>query len=200
MKDYVSNLLKTLCVLIILFNIYIMATTLVKIDSPKYSKSNSISYAYDIIVEEIEQPKQEEIKQTEEIKKEQEEIIENNANEYTVLESFIGSMTGYGPDCYGCGGVTSAGHDLRNGNIYYQDKTFGQLRIVAADPKFKFGTVLRVSGLKIYDEPFLAIVLDRGGAIKGEKMDLAFDSESNPLVDQIGYSRNVQYEVLRYGW
>ena len=44
----------------------------------------------------------------------------------TSISTFIGTITGYGPDCAGCGGFTScrtfvgsrSGQDLRNGNIY----------------------------------------------------------------------------------
>lgn len=118
---------------------------------------------------------------------------------FEVIETYEGKMTAYGADCYGCSGITASGYDIRNNNIYYEDKTFGTVRIVAADRAVPFGTVVRVTGVKIYKEPFLAIVLDRGSAIKGKIMDLAFGFQDEEEVKQVGRS-SVIYEVLRYGW
>ena len=47
--------------------------------------------------------------------------------EKKVLDKFIGTITGYGPDCYGCIGITSSGYDVRN-TIYYNDKTYNNLK------------------------------------------------------------------------
>ena len=130
---------------------------------------------------------------------EQKVLVLDKQIDYDILETFDGTMTAYGSNCIGCSGVTAFGYDIRNNNIYYEDKTFGNIRIVAADKKLPFGTVVRISGLKIYDEPILAVVLDRGGAIRGNIMDLAFGSEDDELVKKIGRS-NVKYDILRYGW
>ncbi len=127
------------------------------------------------------------------------EVKINDNESFTVLDSYEGVMTAYGADCYGCSGVTAYGYDIRNNNIYYEDEKFGNIRIVAADNSVPFGTVVRVSGVKIYEEPFLAIVLDRGYAIKGDIMDLAFGFQDDEDVKKVGRS-NVLYEVLRYGW
>lgn len=118
---------------------------------------------------------------------------------YTVLDSYDGMMTAYGADCYGCSGITASGYDIRDNNIYYQDEKFGKIRIVAADRSVPFGTVVRISGVKIYEEPFLAVVLDRGYAIKGKIMDLAFGFQDEEDVKKVGRSE-VLYEILRYGW
>lgn len=121
-------------------------------------------------------------------------------NEYRVLETFYGTMTGYGPDCAGCGGKTGCQprQDVRNGNIYYNDVNYGKLRIVAADSDIACGTIVRITASRLYSESFIAIVLDRGGAITGKKFDLLF--ESNKVAMQASFQRNVKYEVLRYGW
>lgn len=206
MKKYVSSFIKALCGLVVIFNLYIVALIIVKTDEIIYFKENTIGYNYNLVIYNDIQTKkdikvvQPTIVENENITVENEAVVEPVNTEYQVIDTFIGEMTAYGPDCYGCGGRTASGYDLRNGNISYQDKTFGAVRIVAADTRFPFGTIIRTSGLKIYDEPFIAIVLDRGGAIKNNKFDLAFDSEKNPLVAQIGYSRNIKYEVLRYGY
>ncbi len=110
--------------------------------------------------------------------------------------TFKGTMTGYGPDCKGCGGgVACIRYNVRNGNIYYNDKDYGKIRIVAADKRVPCGTIVRVSNLRKYKD-FYAIVLDRGGVIKGSLMDLLFVSEG--AVD-IG-RENVIYTIVRWGW
>lgn len=122
------------------------------------------------------------------------------ANSTTVLEKIIGKMSSYGPDCKGCGGKVGAGQVVTNGNIYYYDNTYGQLRIVAGDKKFPYGTVIRVVNSK-YSTPFYAIVLDRGGDIgigKRFTFDLLFPSEKEASL--FGTSYNVTFEVMRYGY
>ncbi len=129
----------------------------------------------------------------------EEVLVQKNNSNYKILDSYEGTMTAYGADCLGCTGITASGYDINNDNIHYEDKTFGILRIVAADRSVPSGTVVRVKGLKIYEEPILAIVLDRGGVIKGTLMDLAFGFQDNLDVKKIGRS-NVVYDILRYGW
>ena len=120
-------------------------------------------------------------------------------------------MTGYGPDCYGCGGRTSSGYDLRE-KIYYDDAEYGTIRIVAADKYFPFYSIIRISNVPGM-EPFIAIVLDRGGDVgwyrnsvsgeimfdsqKGTLFDLAFTTEKDPNI--LGKTNNVKFEVLRSG-
>lgn len=115
-----------------------------------------------------------------------------------VLETFTGNLTGYGPDCYGCSGKTSSGHNLKE-TIYYEDTEYGSVRILAADPYFDFYSIIRISNVPGM-EPFIAIVLDNGGNVgfnKGTLFDLAFATESDPNI--IGLTRNVTFEVLRKG-
>lgn len=114
------------------------------------------------------------------------------------IETFTGNLTGYGPDCVGCGGKTSTGYDLTQ-NIYYEDAEFGIVRIVAADKYFPFYSIIRISDVPGMDS-FLAIVLDRGGNVgfdKGTLFDLAFSTEKDPNI--LGLTRNVKFEVLRSG-
>lgn len=117
-----------------------------------------------------------------------------------VLETVYGSMSGYGPDCYGCtSNRTASGYYVGEGNIYYNDSTFGTVRVVAGDRKYPFGTIIRISNSSISNEPILAIVLDRGGAIgMGKKFmfDLLYASEA----DCQGVSYNTTFEVLRLGY
>ncbi len=123
----------------------------------------------------------------------------DNTTDSVVLERQIGKMSGYGPDCVGCSGYLASGKYVGNGDIYYQDATYGNVRIVAGDSKYPFGSIIQVNNSSI--GTFLAIVLDRGGAIglgKSYMFDLLYPSESLALNDGVSY--NVTFDVLRYGY
>lgn len=112
--------------------------------------------------------------------------------------SFMGKMTGYGPDCVGCSGFVgcSPRRDVRNGNIYYEHQTYGKMRIVASDRRVPCGTIVEVSGAK-GSQPFFAIVLDRGGVIKETLFDLLFNSEAE--AKYFG-RQTINYKTIRWGW
>ena len=122
-----------------------------------------------------------------------------------VLRTEVGNLTGYGPDCKGCSGITSTGHNLYD-SIYYDDNEYGSVRILAADGVFPFYSIFRVSGISGMD-PFIAIVLDRGSTVGIENcrsplgcltmFDLAFATESDPNI--IGKTSGVTFELLRNG-
>lgn len=104
-------------------------------------------------------------------------------------------MSGYGPDCAGCSGYVAYGKYVGKGNIYYNDKEYGKVRIVAGDKKYKFGTIVRIN------DSMLAIVLDRGGSIGiGKKFlfDLLYESEKEAY--KYGVSYNTKFEILRNGF
>ena len=102
--------------------------------------------------------------------------------------------------CEGCGGRVGCypNQDVRNGNIYYNDKSYGRIRILAADPSIPCGTIVKISNLTFSEEPIMGIVLDRGGLIKGNIMDFLVSPEED--MDIVGRQRGVNYEVLRWGW
>lgn len=114
--------------------------------------------------------------------------------------SFVGQMTAYKATCVGCTGKVSCPprQDVRNDNIYYEDKEYGTIRILAADPAIPCGTIVEITNVSFSTEPIIGIVLDRGGAIKGNIMDFLV-SESYDM-NIVGRQRNVNYEVLRWGW
>ena len=126
---------------------------------------------------------------------------EIEAKDEKVLAIYKGNITAYGPDCAGCTtGKTASGYNVLNGNIYYNDKEYGKLRIVASDKSLPFGTIVRIKGLDITDMPILAIVLDRGGAIGFDKkvyFDLLYKSENDTLSFGIKYAT---FEILRRGY
>lgn len=134
----------------------------------------------------------------EEAKKE--EPIQVSKPTTDVLETQTGKMSGYGPDCKGCSGYLASGKYVGNGTIYYNDPTYGQVRIVAGDYSYKFGTIVRIKNSRV-GQSFTAIVLDRGGSIGfGKKFlfDLLYSSEQEALKDEVSY--NVTFEILRYGY
>ena len=75
-------------------------------------------------------------------------------------------VTGYCACKKCCGrfadGITACGHKIRRGDAF-----------VAADRKYSFGTEMIVPGYN-NDKPIK--VLDRGGAIRGDKLDVFFNS------------------------
>lgn len=114
-----------------------------------------------------------------------------------VIKTEVGTITGYGPDCYGCSGFTASGHNLHE-SVYYDDSEFGTVRILAADRSIPFYSIFRVSNIPNMD-PFIAVVLDTGGNVgygKGTLFDLAFATESGGVIPK---TSNVTFEMLRSG-
>ena len=115
------------------------------------------------------------------------------------LDTQVGTMSAYGPDCAGCSGKLASGRYVGDGNIYYEDPTYGTVRIVAGDREYPMGSIVKVSGSKLGD--FNAIVLDRGGGIGFGKrflFDLLFASEAEAA--GFGTSYNVTFDLLRSGY
>lgn len=155
------------------------------------------------VIEDIAKVEQEERNIIEDIvkveqEKKEEPIYTGLYEEREVIQTVVGTLTGYGPDCVGCGGHTSSGFDLTS-SIYYEDSEYGIVRILAADPSFPFYSIFRVSNVPTMDD-FIGIVLDRGGNVgfgRGTLFDLAFESEGSP--DLVPLTRNVTFEMLRSG-
>lgn len=77
--------------------------------------------------------------------------------------------TYYGHDCNGCSGITATGINVQN-SIYFKD-----LRIVAVDPTIiPLGSIVEI---QTPNERFKAIAADKGGAIKGRRLDILVESE-----------------------
>ena len=116
------------------------------------------------------------------------------------VASFIGKITGYGPDCKGCGGSSACPprQNFKNGNIYFNDEIYGKVRVVAADRRLPCGSIVRIHNISIYNEPIIAIVMDRGGAVKGKHLDLLFETEKN--MQGMHTQANIQFDILRVGF
>lgn len=86
-------------------------------------------------------------------------------------------VTAYCPCEKCCGewadGVTANGHRINQGD-----------RFVAADRRYSFGTTLLIPG---YNNSQPVSVLDRGGAIKGDKLDVFFNTHKEALIWGVQY-------------
>ena len=132
-------------------------------------------------------------------------VIQENQNNiykqgtYNPIFTFKGELTGYVGDCPLCTGYLACPprtNVLKEG-IYYKDKTYGTVRIVASSRNYPCGTILRFKVNKLSDEPIIAIVLDRG--VSGNVIDLLTD-DKNYAIRKVGRVRNLEFEVLRKGW
>lgn len=92
------------------------------------------------------------------------------------------NTSAYTASCAGCSGITASGYNVRN------TTTYNGYKIVAASTQFPIGTKMYIPGFGN------AIVLDRGGAIKGNKLDLLVGSNSQAY----GWGRkNVTVTIYR---
>lgn len=139
----------------------------------------------------------------------QTEIIKKGTRDPSI---YNGTLTGYGPDCPGCSAVGNVScmtiegrkHSLKNDGIYYNDSTYGQVRILAADNSlFPCGTIINISSGTIPD--FTGIVLDTGYTMRkawsqgNVWIDLAYSSEKDSEIPKVT-SHNTKFSVQRYGW
>ena len=159
--------------------------------------------------EKVEVQEQKEVVEQPTIKKEQKRVVVKQEQPKPtpkpkvttdVLETKVGKMSGYGTNCKGCSGYLASGRYVGDGNIYYNDKKYGKIRIVAGDRTYKFGTIVRIKNSRAGNN-IIAIVLDRGGNIGiGKKFmfDLLYKTNSDALKDEVSY--NTTFEILRYGY
>lgn len=118
---------------------------------------------------------------------------------YNPLYTFTGDLTGYAGDCPLCSGYLACPprtNVLKEG-IYYNDKTYGTVRIVASSRNYPCGTIIRFKVNKLSKEPIYAIILDRG--VGGNDIDLLTENEDFAR-KKVGRVRNTTFEVIREGW
>ncbi|MHC4212229.1 MAG: 3D domain-containing protein [Planctomycetota bacterium] len=92
-------------------------------------------------------------------------------------------VTAYCPCEKCCGsysdGITASGHKIQNADTF-----------VAADSRYKFGTEMFIPG---YNHSNKVKVLDRGGAIKNNRLDVFFNTHQQALEWGVRY---LDVEVL----
>ena len=131
------------------------------------------------------------------IKKSQDELYKKSI--YTPLYTFVGDLTGYAGDCPLCSGYLACPprtNVLKEG-IYFNDSTYGTVRIVASSKNYPCGTIIRFNVNKLSSEPIIAIILDRG--VGGNDIDLLTESETYAS-KKVGRVKSTSFEVLRNGW
>lgn len=118
---------------------------------------------------------------------------------------FTGRLTTYGGDCAGGNGTSSTGIKLSpitgvqgsnspkltyNGRSYY---------CLAADPSIPFGTIIEISNHNLsIESTAYGIVVDRGGAIKGNKIDIFNGTEAGKYFTG-GTSKDTQFKIVSVG-
>lgn len=189
------------------------------IDSDKTALVSSGLFVSSDILEDIEEDNTDIVSSSVEVKSDiLNENIDNFTNDYVVIDTYIGTLTGYGPDCKGCKtGKTSSGYQIAEVidgivqpafTITYDDEEYGNVRILAAAySKFPNGSIIRVSDFEHFSEPFIGIVLDTGSTMRNNWesnsyvwIDLLFASESDPDIKSFGIDKNVTFDILRYGY
>lgn len=183
-----TYILKLVCIYILLLSIITVFNLEIKVDKYKTNTQSEekILSSTILIKEEI--------------------IPENNFSNTTidtstfpVLSEETINLSHYGHDCYGCKtGYTASGYYVGDGRIYYEDPTFGTVRVVAADNKYPLGTIVRID---YHNSVITAIVLDRGGGIgDGNKFQIDLLASNNSEAYKLGVVKNTNLEVLRLGY
>lgn len=121
--------------------------------------------------------------------------------------TFTGRLTTYGGDCNGCGGSSSSGVKLspktgvNKSNSPYLTYKGKKYYCLAADRSIPFGTVIKISNHNLStDSTIYGIVVDRGGAIKGNKVDIFKGSEKSGVkYFSGGTSNNTKFEIVSLG-
>ena len=113
-------------------------------------------------------------------------------------EIFTAKMSGYGADI---GNYTASGYQISGGNITYNDNQYGEVRILAGDRNYPFGTIVRISNSN--EGTVLGIVLDRGpdigrGIAKKFAFDLLYTTSREARLKGVSYNAN--FEILRLGY
>ena len=127
---------------------------------------------------------------------------------------YNGVMTGYGPDCSTCSGrgyvachtEDKKSFNLLNDGVYYDDRDFGEARVLAAAlTEFPCGTIIEVDSKNM--GKFTGIVLDTGYDMRKHleegiyHFDVAFTTEKDKeILKTTDMSGNVVYNVQRWGW
>lgn len=188
MKANISNFIKgskkyLLLYMFIIINVVIISDTFTKYDYIQNISTSNVNLKKAITALEL--------------------TIEEEEEEDVVISAFTGIMSAYSADCVGCSGYVGCRPYpyVGDGNIYYNDATYGSVRIVAADMSIPCGTIMKITSAKL-GEPIYAIVLDRGGSVGfGNKvqLDLLMDSSVSNL-NSFGLDYNTNAQIIRYGW
>lgn len=225
MKKFYNYTFQLVCIYILVLSLFLISSFEIKIDnydSNIHNLNEEKIISSTLLVRQQENKIEEEIesiKKVEEYSTKDQEITtsEENISEikpatkieeiinivdtssFAVLSEETVNISHYGHDCYGCvSGYTASGYYIGDGKIYYQDSTFGSVRVIAADNKYPLGTIVR---FEYPGSAITAIVLDRGGGIgDGKKFQVDLLTSSNSKAMELGTIQNIRMEVLRLGY
>lgn len=118
---------------------------------------------------------------------------------------FTGKLTTYGGDCKGGNGKSSSGISLsptsgvqgsHSAKLYYRGQSYYCL---AADPSIPFGTIIKITNHNYsIESTAYGIVVDRGGAIKKNHIDIFNGTEAGKYF-RGSTSKNVRFEIVSVG-
>ena len=118
---------------------------------------------------------------------------------------FTGKLTTYGGDCAGGNGTSSSGISLsptsgvkgsHSAKLSYKG---GSYYCLAADPSIPFGTIIKITNHNLgIESTAYGIVVDRGGAIKKNHIDIFNGTEAGKYFKG-GTSNNTQFEIVSVG-
>lgn len=120
---------------------------------------------------------------------------------------FTGKLTYYGGDATGSNGTSSSGVSLSattgvmNSNSPYLVIGGQKYYCLAADPSIPFGTVIKITNHNLsVPSTIYGIVVDRGGAIKKNVVDIFIGSEKGGVKYFTGgTSYNTRFEIVSVG-
>jgi len=111
-------------------------------------------------------------------------VADSSAGESEQWETVKMRVTAYCPCPKCCGsysdGITACNYEIREGDVF-----------VAADSEYPFGTEMVIAG---YNNGGAVKVLDRGGAITGNRLDVFFNSHEEALKWGV---RHIEVKVRR---
>ena len=122
-----------------------------------------------------------------------------NKDIFAAKATYTGDLTGYSADCPLCYGTLACKPSYKvykNNVVTYNDKVYGNVRIVASSKRLACGSVVRFNSNRVSNEETYAIVLDRG--VLGRDIDLLVPNQSY-AINNIGRSK-IEYDVVRFGW
>lgn len=118
---------------------------------------------------------------------------------------FTGKLTTYGGDCAGGHGKSSCGITLspttgvqgnHSAKLYYKGQSYYCL---AADPSIPFGTIIKITNHNYsIESTAYGIVVDRGGAIKKNHIDIFNGTEAGKYF-RGGTTKDVRFEIVSVG-
>lgn len=134
----------------------------------------------------------------------------------SVISSFTPRITTYGLDCYGCGGEDGTGNTaigvplsnslgvLQPNGSWRAGIKYGNYYIIAADKSIPMCSIVKISNHGLSgsgispNRPYYGIVLDRGGGIYGNHIDLYIGTENSKAIVPV-QSTTPLAEVVRLG-